>query len=139
MASPQPANLIAQIQTALPFLDRRSAERMASLRPEIIPYVAYSVWVFHQLYPADWISITSGTRTRAEQIALQGQYPVVADPGDSAHEYGFGWDSDVPDNRMAAWIQIRRAIGWELAKDTRKDPWHSGWPGWRSLVGLRAS
>lgn len=93
-------------------------------------------------------TITSVWRSRSQQRDLrtlwensgmkpyrvwyQGKWVYPANkPGDSSHEFGLGWDSDVPDNLMPTWIYVRRAIGWTVPTN---DEVHAEYPNWRSLV-----
>lgn len=102
------------------------------------PWVTFTLDSFQQIYGERPV-VTSTWRSRNYQASLKGKYAVVADPGESSHEYGFGWDSDVHPRLRSAWIDHRRRIGWNLAKNVAKDPYHSDYPGWQALVGLRAS
>lgn len=92
------------------------------------------------------VTVTSVRRTWAEQSELRdaykacvasGQfgsssrpgcvYPANA-PGDSAHNYGWAWDSWVPPEQMASWILIRRKWGWHVLEN---DDIHAEVPNWR--------
>lgn len=123
---------------------------IASLQPWLQPYAYYAV---------DWMrlssggrydvkgnitggvvpTITSGTRSLAKQAELyanraKNPYPVNK-PGDSAHNFGLGFDSDVPDEWMPLWIEIRRLVGFRVPEN---DEVHAEVPNWRSLVQTRS-
>jgi len=78
--------------------------------------------------------ITSVYRSWAEQERLRARYLAgrsrwpANQPGDSAHNYGWAFDSWVPDHQMAMWAAIRRAVGWAVPDH---DIIHAGLPGWR--------
>ena len=94
------------------------------------------------------VTVTSVLRSRERQAELRRQwesclargervwpgnpnpacrYPANR-PGDSSHEYGLGWDSDVEDRYQATWTAIRRAVGWQVPES---DPVHAELPSWR--------
>ena len=53
-------------------------------------------------------------------------------PGDSAHNYGFAWDSWVPEGAdRDLWIQIREYVGWRVPPN---DNIHAELPEWRSYL-----
>jgi len=52
-------------------------------------------------------------------------------PGDSAHNFGFAWDSWVPPDQMAVWTAIRRYVGWHVPEN---DVIHAELPNWRSYT-----
>lgn len=60
------------------------------------------------------------------------RYPVNK-PGLSAHNYGLAFDSWVPDDQMAAWVQLRRALGWKVPDN---DVVHAEVPGWQDFTPL---
>lgn len=83
--------------------------------------------------------ITSGYRTTAQQTALynaraSNPYPVNK-PGDSAHQFGLGFDSsfNAADKAryMPLWVACRRELGFRVPDN---DPVHAEVPNWRSLV-----
>lgn len=49
-------------------------------------------------------------------------------PGDSAHNYGWAFDSVVPDMHQEAWNEIRRYVGFEVLPN---DVIHAQVPNWR--------
>ena len=67
------------------------------------------------------------TRLRSRWEAGQSKWPANR-PGDSAHNYGWAWDSWVPDHQMADWAAIRQYVGWEVPGN---DVIHAGLPDWR--------
>jgi len=83
--------------------------------------------------------VTSVVRGWAEQLRLreawergQSQFPANQ-PGDSAHQYGLAFDSWVPDDQMACWVEIRRSVGLRVPTG---DLIHAERPEWRSTPGL---
>lgn len=52
-------------------------------------------------------------------------------PGDSAHEWGMAWDSDVPPYARRWWIVVRRAAGFQVFDH---DDVHAEVPNWRRYV-----
>jgi len=66
-------------------------------------------------------------RLRARYLAGQSKWPANR-PGDSAHNYGWAFDSWVPEAQMPVWAAIRRAIGWDVPDH---DIIHAGLPSWR--------
>jgi len=99
------------------------------------------------------VTVTSVTRTRAEQSALRKAYEAALQdgtfgtpgglqypankPGDSAHEYGFAFDSVTDDPaQMEDWVKLRKALGWRVPNYDRV---HAELPRWREwLDDLRA-
>lgn len=58
-------------------------------------------------------------------------------PGESAHNFGLAFDSDVEDQFFPLWNDTRARLGWQLDPD---DEVHAELPGWRELVkGLRVA
>ena len=79
-------------------------------------------------------TVTSVYRGWAQQLKLRqrwesglSKWPANR-PGDSAHNYGFAFDSWVPDAQMPTWAAIREYVGWEVPPH---DIIHAGLPGWR--------
>lgn len=102
-------------------------------------------------------TITSTYRSWAEQTRLRAQYeqcltrgetispknPNSAcrfpanEPGDSAHNYGFAFDSWVPDEQWLLWTYFRTGAGFRVPDNDRI---HAEVPEWRNYVsqsGLR--
>lgn len=97
------------------------------------------------------VTLTSGYRSIEQQAQLRAQYegclargsdisPSNPDarcrypanrPGDSAHNFGLGWDSSVPEWAWPAWTQIRQAVGFTVPANDRV---HAELPNWRDLV-----
>jgi len=83
--------------------------------------------------------VTSVVRGWAEQLRLrekwergESKFPANR-PGDSAHQYGLAFDSYVPDEQMACWVEIRRLVGLRVPEG---DLIHAERPEWRSSSGL---
>lgn len=74
----------------------------------------------------------SGMNPYPVRFAGQTVYPANR-PGDSSHNWGLGWDSDVPDQYMPLWRDVRAYVGWTLSAPGVDDV-HAEWPGWRSIV-----
>ena len=78
--------------------------------------------------------VTSVYRGWAEQQRLRSRWErgeskwPANRPGDSAHNYGFAFDSWVPDAQMPMWDAIRKYVGWEVPQN---DIIHAGLPNWR--------
>lgn len=99
------------------------------------------------------VVVTSVVRSRKEQRELRDAYDACVaagregEPGvcqypanragDSAHEYGFAWDSTpVKKEQMDAWIRVRKLFGWRVPNN---DPVHAEVPRWRdALAWLRS-
>jgi len=102
-------------------------------------------------------TITSAYRSWAEQTRLRSQYEQCLargetispknpdsrcrypanEPGDSAHNYGFAFDSWVDEPFWWAWTYLRKAAGFHVPDNDRI---HAEVPNWRdytSLTGLR--
>lgn len=104
------------------------------LQPWLIPYADYAI-AWHQKVTGTRPTITSSYRSFDKQIKLYearhtNPYPVNR-PGDSAHNWGLAFDSDVPDVQMPTWIWIRRQLGFRVPDN---DEVHAEVPDWRGLV-----
>lgn len=119
---------------------------LAGLQPWLRPYADYAVQWFQLLtggreYRGRVVggitpTITSVYRSAKKQAELyadraRNPYPVNR-PGDSSHQYGLSFDSDVPDRYMPLWIAVRRAVGFTVPSN---DEVHAEYPNWRQLVG----
>lgn len=98
------------------------------------------------------VTVTSGLRTLQEQTALRQRYErclargeriypgnpnpecryPANRPGDSSHNFGLAWDSDVPDHQQWAWNYLRRYAGFHVPDN---DPVHAEVPNWRNYIG----
>ena len=94
------------------------------------------------------ITVTSVVRTVAEQTKLRDEYDACVaagmegqpgpcqypanKAGDSAHQYGFAFDS-VPGDKaqMDSWVAIRKAYGWRVPDN---DTVHAEVPRWRDCL-----
>lgn len=124
---------------------------LSGLHPQLRPYAEAAVeWAIQQgVRP----TITSVTRTWTEQdrlysnylackkAGLQGssrslapglscRYPANP-PGYSSHNYGFSWDSIVPDEFMPWWVKVREAFGWRVPTN---DLIHAELPDWERFA-----
>jgi hypothetical protein len=97
------------------------------------------------------VTVTSGHRTWAEQTKLRADYesclargerihPGNPDPrcrypanrpGDSAHNFGFAWDSYVEPIYQWTWNYLRRWAGFQVPDH---DQIHAEVPNWRSFA-----
>lgn len=84
------------------------------------------------------VTITSGYRSWEEQARLrekwlrgENPYPVNR-PGDSAHNWGLGFDSWVPEPYWEFWDAVRRYAGFKTYPTN--DRVHGEYPGWRGVV-----
>lgn len=99
-----------------------------------IPVTVTSVWRSSQRQ-AELRAQYEGCLARGQRVYpgnpdARCRYPANK-PGDSSHEFGFAWDSDVPDQWMPTWIAMRRYLGWTVPDN---DPVHAEVPGWRAYV-----
>jgi len=83
--------------------------------------------------------VTSVRRDWAEQLRLRerwesglSKFPANK-PGESAHQYGLAFDSWVPDDQMACWVQLRECVGLRVPAG---DLIHAERQDWRSSPGL---
>lgn len=106
------------------------------LQPWLVPYAEYCWAIWQHYYPDGPVPvITSTYRTIQEQQQLYDKrasnpYPVNR-PGDSAHNWGLAFDSDVPDAYMANWIAVRQYVGFRVPDN---DEVHAEVPNWRALI-----
>ena len=90
--------------------------------------------------------VASVRRTWSEQQRLysryalavqQGRFPSPAvpypanAPGDSAHQFGLAWDSQVAPQFQQWWKDVRRWVGFTVYDH---DAPHAELPGWRAVV-----
>lgn len=129
---------------------------LAGLEPEVRERAELALdWAAHLKIP---VTITSVTRTWAEQVKLRQRFdqcvatgetikpsnPNAAcrypanQPGDSAHNFGLAWDSWVPEGEWregwtywAAWIYLRRWAGFTVPDHDRV---HAEVPEWRKFA-----
>lgn len=128
-----------------------AAASLNGLQPWLRPYADYAIQLM-RLHSGGTVdargrvtggvvpTITSGYRSVSKQQELyenraNNPYPVNR-PGDSAHNYGLAFDSDVPDRWMPLWIAVRRAVGFTVPSN---DEVHAEYPNWRSLVPQKRS
>jgi len=85
-------------------------------------------------------TFTNQARLRAnfERCVAQGRFPSPPNclfpanrPGDSAHNYGFAFDSIVPASQQRTWDAIRTWVGWRVPGN---DLIHAELPEWRRFV-----
>jgi hypothetical protein len=80
------------------------------------------------------VSVTSGFRSLDDQARLRAlweaglsRFPANR-PGDSSHNFGLAFDSQVSPQHQALWDRIRQLVGFELLQN---DEVHAQVPGWR--------
>ena len=96
------------------------------------PYAEYAFQIAHHngLKPV----VTSVYRGWAEQQRLRTRWEAglsrwpANQPGDSAHNFGWAFDSWVPDEQFPIWDAIRRYVGWRVPDN---DYIHAELPDWR--------
>ena len=120
-----------------------SRARLAGLDPNVREAAEWA------LYWADYygvpVTVTSGYRSWETQARLRRNYEAcVASgefgrtpgcrfpanrPGDSAHNWGWAWDSTVPDQYQDWWDYVRELAGFKVLANDRI---HAEVPDWRS-------
>ena len=124
---------------------------LAGLHPSLREYADYTLAIgrWYGLNPV----VTSVLRTFGEQAALRENYDACTAqglegtssslragyscrypanrPGESAHNYGLAWDSQVPALDMDLWVKIRRGLGWHVPP---ADLIHAEYPDWQKYV-----
>lgn len=132
--------------------------QLAGLQPQVRERAELALdWA--QYLKVGPVTVTSTTRTWAEQTKLRQRYdaciaagePITPSnpnpgcrypanqPGDSAHNFGLAWDSWVPDGQWQpgwshwdAWIYLRRWAGFHVPDSDRV---HAEVPSWRDHAG----
>jgi len=106
--------------------------QLRGLASGVRPYAEYA-HAIAEYYGID-PTITSTFRSWEEQEKLrskwergESRFPANI-PGDSAHGYGWAWDSVVPASEQALWNAIRRYVGFEVLEN---DIIHAQVPNWR--------
>jgi len=106
--------------------------QLRGLDSRLRPYAEYAVQLANQYGISP--TITSTFRSWEEQQRLrsrwergESRFPANR-PGDSAHNFGWAWDSVVPAGEQALWNAIRRYVGWEVLEN---DLIHAQLPDWR--------
>jgi len=107
--------------------------RLKGLDSRLYPYAQWAVDIarYYGIDP----TITSTFRSWEEQTILRQRYErgeslfPANRPGDSAHNYGWAWDSVVPEPDQGLWDAIRRYVGFEVLPN---DIIHAQLPDWRS-------
>jgi hypothetical protein len=123
--------------------------QLAGLDPQVRAAAERALsWAKYYQIP---VTVTSGYRSWAEQTRLRKQYedclaagekvypgnPNPAcrypanEPGDSAHNYRWAWDSWVPPEYQWAWTYLRQMAGFTVPQN---DPIHAEVPNWRQYL-----
>jgi len=106
--------------------------QLAGMDSRVRPYAewAHQIATHYGMGP----TITSTFRSWENQQRLreryergESQFPANR-PGDSAHNYGWAWDSVVPANQQDFWDEIRSYVGFEVLPNDRI---HAQVPNWR--------
>jgi len=106
--------------------------QLRGLDSRVRPYAEYAHRIanYYGIDP----TITSTFRSWEQQQTLRsrwerGESAFPANrPGDSAHNYGWAWDSVVPPAQQPLWNEIRRWVGFEVLEN---DIIHAQVPDWR--------
>jgi len=107
--------------------------QLRGLDSRVRPYAEYAHKIanYYGIVP----TITSTFRSWEEQQRLRsrwerGESAFPANrPGDSAHNYGWAWDSVVPAHQQGLWDQIREYVGFRVPAGDRI---HGEVPSWRN-------
>jgi len=106
--------------------------QLRGLDSRVRPYAEYAHEIarYYGIDP----TITSTFRSWESQDRLrkrwergESRFPANR-PGDSAHGYGWAWDSVVPASQQGLWNQIREYVGFRVPPG---DLIHAEVPGWR--------
>lgn len=105
---------------------------LRGLHQELRPYAEYTMQLAREYGIQPYITSVFRTWTEQQQLrrrweAGKSKWPANR-PGDSAHNWGFAFDSWVPDAQLPLWTAIREYVGWEVP---RNDIIHAGLPNWR--------
>jgi len=106
--------------------------QLRGLDSRIRPYAewAFKIADHYGIVP----TVTSTFRSWEQQTKLRARYErgesrwPANRPGDSAHGYGWAFDSVVPERHQDAWNQIRAYVGFEVLDN---DIIHAQVPNWR--------
>jgi LAS superfamily LD-carboxypeptidase LdcB len=115
----------------------------AGLDPQVAEAARYAIAIAE--YNGIHVTVTSGFRSIERQAELRASYEACQRgdtvgrdcrfpanrPGDSAHNFGLAFDSDVAPAQRAVWTDIRRWVGFAVPDN---DYVHAEYPGWRSLI-----
>ncbi len=106
--------------------------QLRGLDSRVRPYAEYAHQIAH--YYGITPTITSTYRSWEEQTKLrarwergESRFPANR-PGDSAHNFGWAWDSVVPAAQQGLWDQIREYVGFRVPPGDRI---HGEVPDWR--------
>lgn len=106
--------------------------QLRGLDSRVRPYAEWAMQIanYYGISP----TITSTFRSWEEQQNLYNRYRAghssfpANRPGDSAHNYGWAFDSVVPEADQALWDQIRTYVGFQVPGN---DIIHAQVPDWR--------
>lgn len=105
---------------------------LRGLSSGVRPYAEWAFAIAHEygLVPV----VTSTYRSWADQQRLRSKWESglskwpANEPGDSAHNFGWAFDSWVPDEEMELWALIRQFVGFTVPVG---DVIHAEVPDWR--------
>jgi len=105
---------------------------LRGLDSRLRPYAEYTFQLaqYYGLTPR----VTSVFRGWAQQARLRDRWErglsrwPANRPGDSAHNFGWAFDTAVPESQQADWDAIRRYVGWRVPEH---DYIHAELPDWR--------
>jgi len=106
--------------------------QLRGLDSRVRPYAewAFSIANYYGIDP----TVTSTYRSWEEQTKLRARYErgeskfPANRPGDSAHNYGWAFDTVVPSSQQQLWDEIRTYVGFEVLPN---DIIHAQVPNWR--------
>jgi len=106
--------------------------QLAGMDSRVRPYAewAHDIANYYGISP----TITSTFRSWEDQTRLRARWESGLSrwpanrPGDSAHNYGWAWDSVVQPHEQDLWNQIRTYVGFEVLPN---DIIHAQVPSWR--------
>lgn len=112
----------------------RAEWAMAVARANHIPVWTTSTlrsWAEQTKLRAQWEScLARGEEVYPGNPDSRCRYPAN-EPGDSAHNFGWAWDSVVAPEHQAAWNYIRQLAGLSVP-NPEHDPIHAEVPNWRT-------
>jgi peptidoglycan L-alanyl-D-glutamate endopeptidase CwlK len=116
---------------------------LGGLDPVVAEAARYAIAIAE--YNGITVTVTSGYRSLEKQAELRANYEACQRgdtrgrdcrfpanrPGDSAHNFGLAFDSDVPAIHRPTWTAIRRWVGFRVPDN---DYVHAEVPDWRSYI-----
>ena len=106
---------------------------LRGLDSRVRPYAEWAMNIAHHYGVSP--TVTSTYRSCEEQRALRARYErgesrwPANRPGDSAHNFGWAFDSVVPAEHQQFWDEVRAYVGFEVLPN---DIIHAQVPNWRA-------